>query len=175
MSDLAIYKFVIIPLALAAWWWARKAAPSWWLPAGVQLLLALLAESAALWLWYQGRSNLHVYNMYMALEFASLSWLVASIPEPARISRRIALVCALLFFSVYGIEWYRGSMTDDAMFFHLALNCGGVLLAFQAVLALHRLVQSGPVVPGHLGIGGHLLVLHQCISLAGWSGPFQRK
>ena len=145
MMDLATFKFVIIPLALVAWWWARKGAPPWWLPAGVQLLLALLAESLAAWLLYHERPNHQVYNIYMALEFASLSWLVASIPKPDRSSIRIALVCALLFFAVYGVEWYRGSMSDDATLFHLALNAGGILLALQSVLALHRLVQSGPV------------------------------
>jgi hypothetical protein len=148
MLDLSILKLLSLPFALGAWWWARRSTAGWWLPAGLQLMLALAAESAALWLKWEQRPNHAVYNGYMLLEFASLTWMVMSIPRPSPASRRLALLCVPLFLAVYGWQWSLQYGSDEAPeLFFLALMVGGTLLALQSILALHRLVEEGPVNP----------------------------
>jgi hypothetical protein len=148
MLDLATLKLLSLPFALGAWWWARRNTERWWLPAGIQLMLALVVESTAQWLKWAHRPNYAVYNLYMVLEFATLTWMVMSIPRPSRTSRWLALLSLTLFGAVYAWQWYlQHTSVEPPAFLHLALMVGGTLLALQSILALHRLVEEGPVHP----------------------------
>lgn len=148
MLDLATLKLLSLPFALWAWWKARHTNARWWLPAGIQLMLALMTEVLALWVTWEYLPNHAVYNAYMLLEFATLTWMVMSIPRPSPTSRRLALLCLPLFLAVYAWQWnMQRIMDEEPALFHFALMGGGTLLALQSILALHRLVQEGPVHP----------------------------
>jgi hypothetical protein len=148
MLHLYSLKLLSLPFALWAWWNARHTNARWWLPAGIQLMLALVAEPLAMWLMWEARPNHGVYNLYMVLEFTTLTWMVMSIPHPSRGSRRLALLTMLLFLAVYGWQWNVQRITGaEPALFHYALIGGGTLLALQSILALHRLVREGPVHP----------------------------
>ena len=148
MLDLATLKLLSLPFALWAWWNARRTNVRWWLPAGIQLMLALTTEVLALWVTWESLPNHAVYNAYMLLEFATLTWMVMSIPRPSPTSRRLALLSLLLFTALYGWQWnVQRILDEEPALFHFALIGGGTLLALQSILALHRLVQEGPVHP----------------------------
>ena len=142
MLDLAVLRILGIPLTWWLWWHVRDPKLAWWLPVGLQLSLALVAEPLALWLMFKDLPNHTIYNLYMILEFGALSWLVMNVPRPSKQGRTLAKGGALLF--LISLIW-QISASELNVFFHTSLMVGGSLLAFQAILALHRLAEEQPV------------------------------
>ena len=129
-------KLLLIPAALAVWWRVRTREETWLTWAGAQLLAALLVEGTAQALMLTGHSNWALYNLYIPIEFATLTLMLLHVPRPDRRRMRLSLVAGLLFLSVLSWEfarnWRAGQLHDILA---MALISGGLLLSFLAVFA----------------------------------------
>ncbi|MBK6629349.1 MAG: hypothetical protein IPJ87_01865 [Flavobacteriales bacterium] len=129
-------KLLLIPAALAVWW-RIKARPDAWLPwAGAQLAAALLVESTATALSLAELSNEGLYNLYIPIEFGTLSLMLLHVTRPDRRRKWLTLVAALLFLLVMAWEFARNwRMGEPNLFLAMTVISGGLLLSFLALFA----------------------------------------
>lgn len=129
-------KLLLIPAALLVWARIRTRPEPWVHWAGAQLIAALLVESAARALVVSGNPNLWAYNLYMPIEFGTLTLMLVHVPRADRRRTRLSLLAALLFLLVLGWELSRNWMTGlPQEFLSMTLICGGLLLSFLAMFA----------------------------------------
>ncbi|MBL8011996.1 MAG: hypothetical protein JNJ64_15425 [Flavobacteriales bacterium] len=147
--SLALLKMVLIPAALAVWWLLRARTESWLPWAGAQLMAALLTESTAHALKLTGHTNWPVYNLYVPIEFGTVTLMLLHVPRPDRRRARLSLGAAVVFVLVLAWELtgnYRRGQPGD--FLAMTLISGGLLLSFLALfagLALADTVVAPPV------------------------------
>lgn len=129
-------KLLLIPAALLVWARIRSRPERWVHWAGAQLLAALLFESVAWALSVTGNPNAWVYNLYMPIEFGTLSLMLLHVPRADPRRTRLSLLAALLYLLVLG--WELASDRWDGQpstLLNLSVISGGLLLAFLAMFA----------------------------------------
>ncbi len=146
METLATWKYLALLGALFAAMATWRVAPCWarWLCG--QIVVATLTESTALWCAYGlGRSTYAVYNLYLALNFCLLAFMLWEVGGRTSRARRESWIGLLLFGAMYAYDLMTGGFFDS--FVSRALVVGGLALAVQSSMALYRMLDDPTPLP----------------------------